>query len=62
MEPNSAESPWMRVSEAVRISLTSRRTVYRLIDDGTLTAVRFGKTTLIDRASFLAAFEPVTGS
>lgn len=49
----------MKVSEAVKESRTSPRTIHRKIADGTLTAVRFGRVTLIDRASFDAAFEPV---
>ena len=57
-----AESRWIKVHQAVEESRTSKSTIHRMIADGTLAAARFRGTILIDRASFDAAFEPVTAA
>lgn len=49
----------MRIRDAVSESQTSTSTIHRMVKSGDLSAVRFGRTILIDRASFDAAFRPV---
>lgn len=56
----TGETKWIKVRPAAEESRTSQSTIHRMIADGTLTAVRFRGTILIDRASFDAAFEKIS--
>lgn len=53
---------WIKASSIPSRIPVSDTTVRRMIQSGKLPATRFGRTTLVKRADYEAAFEPVTAA